>query len=472
MKNIKTMSNLTITSYLNDDCLLHICSFLNLNDLFSVSKVSIEFNRVTKIIYRRFKKFDFSHISSKTNFKEIDFDEAVQIVTEIGEYIVDLNIQAVKFKTPNRELLEIILNGCKENLRKLQIEGFILNKKFFLNVYHPILFQLRALELRNCAISNYFNDILKNSHNLCELKFYRNYKFRGQCLAFVHNIEILSLDSCNNIESQYFKLFCENNNNLKSLNIQKCEWLTKENLKDLVKNLVFLEKLTLSNSSPNLNEIDLKVLAELSFLKNLEIDFINFTTIDPLLLQLTQTRTIESLDISSGQTTNNTISIISNFDKLKILKLNDKLDLRDEHILTIGKNCPIIELHIMGCCNITNEGLISFIEQTQTTLEILNISACYGVTDYFINSSFDFLVSRRDQILFIVGGTQIDEDFNFFKFKPIRLSFKNNYETSMHVDYHICDNPSDEKRFNRLMRLGLVIDDKLFSSDDSDIEDI
>lgn len=465
------MSALTISSCLNDDCLLHICSYLNLNDLISVSRVSLTFNRIVKILYRRFKRFEFSLIHSKNNnYKEIEFDEVEKIISEIGEYIFELNIQAVKFKAPNRELLEFILKGCQKNLQKLQIEGFVLKKKFFQNVF-PIFSQLKSLELRNCAISNYFNEILQKAEDLSELNFYRNYKFHGQCLMYVKNIEILSLNSCKNIESKYFKYFCENNRNLKILNIQKCEWITQDNLWDLVKNLVHLEKLTISNSSPNLNEFDLKILGDLSHLKDLEIDFINFTTVDPLLLQITKNKRIETLDISSGPTTNITISIISNLDKLKILKLNDKLDLSDENLLTFGERCPIMELHITGCCSITNEGLIAFIKQTRKTIRFLDLSACYGVTDYLITSSFEFLGSRCDEILFVVGGTQIDEDFNFSDFKPIRLSFKNNYETSMNVDYHICDNPSDEKRFNRLMRLGLVIDDKLFSSDDSDVEE-
>lgn len=465
------MSSSTISTFLNEDCLLHIFNYLTIQDLINVSKVSIEFKQIVWIIYRKFKIYDFTLITNdkRTNY-EIGNEQAEEIISQIGYFIVKLNIQAVKFKCPNRKLLEIILNGC-QHLRQLQIEGFVLKKKIFTNCF-KIFTQLESLEIRNCAVSNYIVEILQESQNLCELKFYRNYKFNGQCLSAVRNIKLLSLDSCKNINSKYFKQFCENNRNLLILNIQKCEWITKENLVNLVDNCILLEQLTISNNNPNLNENDLKILAGLPHLKNLEIDFINFTSIDPLLYELTKNHNIESLNISSGPTSDNTISIVSCFNKLKILKLNDKLDLRDEHLILIGEKCPIVELDIMGCCNITNEGLISFIKVTQNTIKYLDLSACYGITNNFITSISEHLKCRKDKIKFIIGGTQIDEDFKSINNESIKLVFRNNYETSMNVDYHICDNPSDEKRFNRLMRLGLVIDDKIFSSDDSDMEEL
>lgn len=432
-----------------------------------MAEISSRFQHIiNRLVCIKYKRFDFNSLKED---KKLTTDEVNVVCSEIGRHIQELSVQAVKFKTPNRILLETIFEHCT-NVRTLKLEGFIMKKKYLLK-FHHIFVRLISIELRNCPLSDYFYELLRLGEHFRELRFVRNFQFSGKCLGVARNIHTLSLENCKNINPENFTRFCENQNeNLIFLNLKKCEWLVESNVCNIVERCPRLERLIISNVYPNLDKKGLNIFGKLRNLKFLEVEFNGFSDVDDLLQNLNG---IVGLDISSGSSTDQTFNIISCYKALRVLKVNDKLDFSDDNLRILGENgTPIQELYMAGCCNISNEELNTFVRNNILNLKLLDLSGCYGITDNLIKSIVELMDGRNQTITLIVGGTQISDYWCLrikYDLELIRIVYENTYDPCEEVDYHIDDNSDDEENYMRLMRRGLL-NVELFTSD-SDTED-
>ncbi|XP_059621021.1 uncharacterized protein LOC132264731 isoform X2 [Phlebotomus argentipes] len=417
---------------LNDDCVFSIFSYLNLRELLVMEKVCTRFQTVAEKIYKSQHVLDFDALGEQ---KQITLMEVKNVSMRLGPHVHTLKATSTSFRTINIRILLNILRYCV-NLRNMYLSGFTISQSV-LRVLTKTFVNLRVAQLENCSITDDIGDCLREAKHLETLDVSQNSEIVGKCLTVLQNIKEINLCCCNNLQVSHFKQFCERNQGLKSLNIIRCDKINHICLEVMARHLRSLESLMICNNYPNVNPTDYLVLGDLPCLKHLKINYNNFLNVDSFLAKLADRDILEYLDISAGHLTRNTQRALSSFTKLKVLKLNYKIECNDDTLMQVSSADTLQELHIVGCTSITNEGLVEFIKKCGLLARI-NISGCYGITNDLITSILPFLDERIVPLELIVGGTQIstliENQIQLLDNAKIKLDFSNTAESFCAID--------------------------------------
>ncbi|XP_055686693.1 uncharacterized protein LOC129792005 [Lutzomyia longipalpis] len=99
-------SNL-ILKMLDDDCLFHILSYLNLQELIRVEEVCERFEAVAQQVYKTYTTLDFSDHLLRNKFamqKQIPIAEATAIASRVGPSIHTLTAKASTFRMNDHQI--------------------------------------------------------------------------------------------------------------------------------------------------------------------------------------------------------------------------------------------------------------------------------------------------------------------------------------------------------------------------------
>jgi hypothetical protein len=182
----------------------------------------------------------------------------------------------------------------------------------------------------------------------------------------------------------------------------------------------------------------------LESLKKLQIVSINSNTktFGSLFAKLQDKNQIEHLELSSGNLNNQMLNILLSLDKLEELIINYNMEVSDDYLKKLGDKGLIRELHMAGITNITDEGVLYFIEHSPR-LELLDLSHCFGLTDVLITGAIEILKKRKFQqkpVKFLIGGTLISESdiFDSAKLgensKFVKVSFAKTFDPTRYID--------------------------------------
>ena len=142
-----------ILSILDDDCLLHVMSFLEPNDVFMLKRVCSKFNDLADYYFRTIKALNLTTLEG---FKRMTLLEAKMICEKVGSNVTRLSVDSEKFN--NQRILGLIPKYFP-NLKHLKLVGFKLDCKELWNQMKNILLNLETLDLSDNSLihENFMN---------------------------------------------------------------------------------------------------------------------------------------------------------------------------------------------------------------------------------------------------------------------------------------------------------------------------
>lgn len=356
-QNKKKYEKLTILD-LSDDCLNYIFDYLNVKDVCAVSNVcNVMKNAAEYHFSQKYKNFKFNRYAPTEDVKNVlkCFGGVIESIN-LPEYVSPHNNST--FET----LSKYVVKYCRENLNDLQLNEFSLASVMS---HFKNLNSLKRLKLEHCesivqgweATSSGFaqlkelvlvesSDFLENGIILPVLeKFQLDCTYRTDQMfvlyEFIRNHKKLNtflIESCRSISSHVFTVIAENMHNLHELEFNQPDGTAFNTPADFQRNILSL--------------------AELKELHKLKLHC-NFQSITALMKRMsTNEIPIEHLHLSFGLIDTEMIDAIAKIKGLKVLKLNQMDNLRDEHLIKLAKELPQLkELHIKADRSISIKGI-------------------------------------------------------------------------------------------------------------------
>lgn len=397
---------------LNDDCLLHILSYLNVLELIQIRGTSARIDDLIDIVCKKYEHFNFEDLAFLIP-NDLTLMNARDILQYLGENMKSLIIDGSDFSisTNSNRILGSIIRFCKK-LEILKCDAFHFNKPTIKKMI-PVMKNLRIF---SAGDSTKFNDeiasMFKEASKMEELIISGNWEITGKCLVRLSNLKTLSVNRCGNIQSKPFVQALLKNRSLQKLEIQRCDKLDNSVVECIVKDLKDIEELSLSNIYPSMSVFS--KFADLPKLKKLTVEFHSFSPIDTLLEKLAAKKTLEELNLvgsgsGSGAATK-TIHYISDITSLKTFSIAFNSNLADSDLKKLHDLTELTSLSIPGATNITSEGVLPLIKKC-TKLTYLDVSQT-KVDQTFLDQLVELLKSerfRREIFEVIVHDTGIEE---------------------------------------------------------------
>lgn len=389
---------------LNEDCLLHIMTFLDILDVLSLRKVCKKLSDVGGIHFKSITKLNFSSIKSK---KKLTVHEAKLVMEAVGSNIVNISVNSEKFY--NQRVLNFIPKYLK-SLKHLHLTGFKLESLLFWDQMANVLIRLETLDLNdNSEINeNFLRSFDKSTPTLKTLNI-SNCNINGEFLKMLPNLQSLNISGCRYINGKQMIMFLNTNNKLKSLNISKCPNISGKDVNDMLKIACQIERLSLNNYyiDDETSRFVIPSINTLLALIELTIQNINYPPCDQLLRTINFENFIETLDISYGNLTLTSVYAISTMKHLKKLIMNFKNSVPEDFVDYLSELERLEEFHV-SACSISPTNVLRLIHLTK--LRFLDISRCYGFTNEFIIESVKILKETQPRKVFLmhVGQTEID----------------------------------------------------------------
>lgn len=396
---------------LNDDCLLHIISKLDVLDVLNVGRVCQRFTHLAKINLNSIRSLNFSKIKET---KKITLHEARTIFISIGKPIISISINSEKFYAKQCQRVLNLIPKFASEIKNLKLNGFKLESNSFWDSMTKILLNLESLDLSdNSEINeNFIRKLNPLSQRLKSLSV-ANSNINGKFLKQLSLVKVLNVSGCRFINGRQINEFISRNENLKSLKMAKCTNIYGQEMNELLQTFKNCESLSLNNyyideiSSrfviPNINPM--------TKLKNLTICNINFPPSDQLLRTINfDDNKIESLNISYGSLTLTSVYALSTMRNLKKLTMNFKNNVPDDIVDYLIDLENFEELHISCCSYVSPMNILRLFEKPK--FKFLDISRCYGYTNEFIYEIIEILKRKTSNNLteVIVGQTEIDQN--------------------------------------------------------------
>lgn len=147
-----------LLSSLDDDCLLHVMSFLDPLDIFTLMKVCGKFCELSEFYFRTIKSLNFMEMKGK---KKMTLLEAKLICEKVGRNVKKLTVNSDKFN--NQRILNFIPKYFPK-LKHLNLIGFKLDSVSFWQQMKGILINLEKIDLSDNSLidENFLNCLRRN----------------------------------------------------------------------------------------------------------------------------------------------------------------------------------------------------------------------------------------------------------------------------------------------------------------------
>ena len=350
---------------LNDQCLLHVFSFLNIFELLQLEYVCFRFSElISSHFYKLQQIVDFN------KFKETCKISPRLVLIRIGKYIKEITMSGAYNSSIINEFFEMIPEYCT-NVEVLRFTNFQYSCELNLLQYLPIFKNLKILSLRNCfVLEETLLKCLEYAKSLQKLELSMSNKLMGFCLTEIINLTHLSISKLNTIDPANMSELFRNNQTLNYLNISGCSGLNEKNIDDIVKYLINLECLSVSDNTFIIdNQNNIRRLA--NFVKLKKICLTSTHTIDTPFKELIcdLSSNLGSLELFKIPISNGIMNSFRYDLKFKELIIRDE-DITDAIVYKI-LNCmeELTHLTLYYCPKLTNTGIINLIK-LRPTLEV------------------------------------------------------------------------------------------------------
>lgn len=329
---------------LNDDCLLHICHYLNLVDIIRFSATCERIKHITKLYC--YKKYKNLHSKQFLLIKPLQLKV---MLSKIGNYVNSFIVSANELCKNNGShwtFLQIINKGCPnlENLilNNIECDSNSNNKSYLFP-------NLKQLKLFNCIGS--FDNFLKTNCNLQRLYIDKNELIDGAILKYLNKLKEVSFVDCSNLYPPYVgELFVKNN--IKSFTLISCvkfedssRWFRDS--VDYTGSLVYFhtnhELFKRHGAQTQIYQIERATKLIKFHIPKLLEDVVNIITNLAIIDKLVD------LDMSHCMIKDKKIgAALQYFTKLEILNLNNNVNVNDELLIKLAKSGNLRQLHCRG----------------------------------------------------------------------------------------------------------------------------
>lgn len=396
---------------------------LDIYSLYNIACASSRFENVLALLNRKFVLSVTNGVVAPSNLKHF--------IEMVGMQIQTMNVTIGERNRSTSEVVEFfecVQGNC------LKLKHLALKKWSNLNFsrFSNLLKRLESLQLDECEYTE-INELLNrrfgikpwlNQPGLCSMQLSLQ---KSSGLSELTSLKSLKLHRCKGFTPNGFHEFLRKNNQLKELSLFALKDFKNSNIDDdffdgLAQYLQEIETISIDvNTTSHIQFISR--LPKLKSLQLLDYSVYNDRIVDRLLRKLSDTNTIEELDLYHCHLGQTSYSVISQFQKMHTLKLQKNFWVTAPDLQSL-KMMPALKTF---CCfdNIllTDDGVLSLVRMAPQLTQ-LDCSWCYLITNRTIYDILNLLHHQRHRpkLEIIVGGrTKITE--SVLNVSRMRLDF-------------------------------------------------
>ncbi|XP_065054561.1 F-box and leucine-rich repeat protein 13-like [Rhopilema esculentum] len=424
---------------LNDDILLKIFSYLEPAERIKLERVCKRWMTVSCQTWKSLKRLDFKGMFTSfrgvtdkilysilkrgcNNLQELDLSGSPYFLTPVGVYSISkictvlkvLNLSNVGVDNQN---LKDIAQKCS------QLEVLILRRS------------------RNFGEKGLWW-FLKEAKNIKHLEVTENLRVTGRCFWMLSpTFQILNISGCVKVDDVGMEHLSSKAPNLLALDISNCLLISDNGLTKICTSNRQLRKLVFSESgnavTPN-GMVAVGMLTELQTLDLSQSQAVNDSVLNRIVAGCTKLRHLNLQACHHGVTDSGVkaLSTLVHLQDLDISYLSEVTDASLEHLAATSR---IQSLTCKACSLISNDGIISSVLFGGTSLEYMDVSGCFAVSDNILNNSH---LAERDEdlpkITINVGGTSMTQEGALAlqeKIGNCKVLFEKRYNSALRNDY-------------------------------------
>lgn len=350
---------------LNDDCLLHVCCFLNIYELLQFAKVS---DRLKYVAEKSLQQIQFLELTDHI-VQRVSVDEVKYIFTQVGRRLKAIGLADLRSSNTLSKFVDLIPLYLV-NIEELNLEWI---DQIPLQTYGKIFGsckKIKSLKIFECNITDEVCALMYLLPDLTRLDLSENRLVTGKYLKKLKNLIDLRV-SCCNIQAKYFQEICDSMQ-LRMLDIRHCTMLFQDSFERLMHTQKNLELIQVSNYPCG----EAAVIAQLPNLKHITISYPDGVHPTQLLRELVlhKKHSLESIEIYwkhfSERSVRHKVFLLENLRRLVIL---DARSFAEEDLKAVSLAFPFLKsFHCSGLHYLPSRSLRKFAKRAKS-LEELNI---------------------------------------------------------------------------------------------------
>ncbi|KAJ8672652.1 hypothetical protein QAD02_003911 [Eretmocerus hayati] len=394
---------------LNDDCLMHIFTYLPIIDRVRVEGVCRRWKDICPESWRTFKKLDLTRPTwgfKAVVHKSIDTPTLRKVLLRCGQFITHIDLSK-KTEKLSKSTLSVIGRFCP-NLQYIDVTAINVSPAGIKALAENCM-NITDFSLGHCttACDNDLSQLFAKNKRLQSVKILQN-SILGKCFLSLpaDSMRSITLSECTNVSPCHFETAIRPLKNLETLSLEKCVSFNDQAVKAISQCSSSLKILHLRDYYPMVSQPAMLTLAGLVNLDTLDVAQ-NVTVHDEFLkLVGTRCKLLTNVDISSCQSvTNAGLASIVSLPKLQHLSVNYLGKITD----TVLVDMPNLRtMHCRGCPNLKNEGLCNLIEESHQ-IELLDLSGCNEVSNELIEAAINATTNRTNNVVLrmYIGDTKV-----------------------------------------------------------------
>nr|CAD7458402.1 unnamed protein product [Timema tahoe] len=427
--------SLCFVNSLNDDCLMHIFSFLSKIECLGIERVCKRWQSASIMSWSGMKTLDMSDFVNDPYVLPTD-DVVYRILQRCGALIhtVDISLKpnclTPKFGpqvgTECPQLCHLNLSGVPVTSKDLGILGKNLGK------------QLLTLTMESCpgASDRDIGRLFQNCTKLEKVNVSRTKNLYGHCLEKLCENPVLELaiNDCNNIQANVLIPSLQRLPKLSSLQMSCCINMTNKDVAMIVEAVPQLKELSMSRFFPFIDSMALSSLHLLSNLVSLDVHLNPVINDDVMAKIACSCIKIKHLNITGCSINSSDEPSLSNTGVIAALKLPNLESLymsylarvTDEVLEVAANHTKLKHLECRGVSSFTDLGC-SRVVTLCSQLESFDFSGCDFVTDKTVIAAMSAVKQRMNNVtlLLTVGGTCVTENTAYKDVPLLQVSHLN-----------------------------------------------
>uniref|UniRef100_A0A1B0CC02 F-box domain-containing protein n=2 Tax=Lutzomyia longipalpis TaxID=7200 RepID=A0A1B0CC02_LUTLO len=394
---------------LNNYCLYHIFSFLNVRELLVMEKVCKWFKEAAMVTYRSIRVLDYSELRSlkigDDKQLELRLPEATKIARRVGRYVHTLKLSCYSISMRNEYPPRVFM--LFKNLQTIEMQFFDIRNEE--RMVHELSVAFEGVKVAKISLLD--DQVLMSLFKINQLEALDvslNYSIEGKFLAGMKKIQKINLSNCLRLNRTLFKEFCNENPQLKGLNIEHCTSLDRSCIQAVAANLKNLEELAISDTYIDITEEDFLKLAKLPKIKHLEVKRVRGLDFNKFLLEITTRNRLEGLNIHQVKWLSALPNILKNLTNIKVLDISD-ICCFDFLLSYFPCTETLQELYMSDNTYISSESVKRIILRSKS-IRFIDISGCAEVDGSFIPQILPHLKGRSHMLEIVVKDTLISKD--------------------------------------------------------------
>lgn len=404
---------------LNNDCLMHIFSFLNKRERIGIERVCKRWQTVGLDMWTCQKHLDFASLFPLASGFFRNMPILIAFLKRCGANLQSLDISH-KAHHLNGPVLRTVATYCT-NLQCLNLAGLPVTSSG-LRILSAVSYKLRVLNLDGCsgAFDKDLHNVFLHSPHLESVTLSHNSVLTGKCLSGLARAPLkeLVMDGCNNLRSRNLVNGLLVLKSLSRLSLNSCINLTSSDVADITGAVPMLCSLSLEHYFPLFNSTTLKALNQLHDLISLTLQ-LNPAVNDQIMDVIARScHKIEELNITGCSSnsweqmsvTDVGLRCLAALPNLVCLSMSYLANVSDTALEVIASRGKLRKLMCRGCPSFTDVGCISVVTSCNE-LELFDFSGCDLVSDATVQAALDSVKLRTNNIklTLVVGGTSVSD---------------------------------------------------------------